>query len=83
MEQVIGLGQGNVMAGEFSNNVSVGFLVRKGEIVGRVKNTMIAGNVYHLLKDALIALSDQPQWVFGLLHVPAFAVAGVSVAGKG
>jgi PmbA protein len=83
VEQVIGLGQGNVMAGEFYNNVSVGFLVRKGEIMGRVKNTMIAGNVYQLLKDELLALSDRPQWVFGLLHVPAFAVAGVSVAGKG
>jgi len=83
VEQVIGLGQGNVMAGEFSNNVSVGFLVRNGEIVGRVKNTMIAGNVYELLKDKLLALGDEPVWVFGLLHVPAIAVDGVSVASKG
>lgn len=83
VEQVIGLGQGNVMAGEFSNNVSVGFLVRNGEIVGRVKNTMIAGNVYELLKDKLLALGDEPVWVFSLLHVPAIAVDGVSVASKG
>jgi PmbA protein len=83
VEQVIGLGQGNVMAGEFSNNVSVGFLVRHGGIVGRVKNTMIAGNVYELLKDQLVALSDRPDWVFGLLYVPAIAVQGVSVASKG
>lgn len=34
VEQVIGLGQGNIPSGEFSNNVSVGFLVRRGEIVG-------------------------------------------------
>jgi PmbA protein len=83
VDQVIGLGQGNVLAGEFSNNVSVGFLVRNGEIVGRVKNTMVAGNVYDLLKERLIALSDEPRWVYGLLQVPAVAIDSVSVVSKG
>ena len=82
VEQVIGLGQGNIFAGEFSNNVSLGYLVRKGEIVGRVKNTMIAGNVYDLLKDKLIALSNRPRWIAGMLYAPAIAVDGVSVASK-
>jgi PmbA protein len=80
VEQVIGLGQGNVMAGEFSNNVSVGFLMRRGELVGRVKNTMIAGNVYELLKDNLIALGRRPEWVYGVLSAPAIVVEGVGIA---
>lgn len=80
VEAVMQLGGGNPLAGEFSNPISLGFLVRRGEIVGRVKNTMIAGNAYDLLKDKLIALSDQAEWVFGLLHTPAIAVDGVSVA---
>lgn len=83
VEQIIGLGQGNVLGGEFSNNVSVGFLVRKGEIVGRVKNTMIAGNVYDLLQDGLIGLGDRPEQVYGVLRVPAIAVDGVGVVSKG
>lgn len=82
VEDVMGAGGGNPLAGEFSTSVSVGFLVRKGEIVGRVKNTMIAGNVYDLLKEKLIALSDRPEWVFGVLHAPAIALDGVSVASK-
>ncbi|MCS7198319.1 MAG: TldD/PmbA family protein [Candidatus Bipolaricaulota bacterium] len=82
VEGVMGLGGGNPLAGEFSNTVSLGFLVRKGEIVGRVKNTMIAGNVYDLLKDKLIALSDCPEWVLGFVHTPAIALDGVSVASK-
>lgn len=82
VEDVMGAGRGNPLAGEFSAPVSVGFLVRKGEIVGRVKNTMIAGNVYDLLKDRLIALSDYPEWVSGILYTPAIAVDGVSVASK-
>ena len=45
VEQVIGLGQGNILSGEFSNNVSVGYLMQYGKVVGRVKNTMVAGNV--------------------------------------
>lgn len=82
VEGVMGAGRGNPLTGEFSTPVSLGFLVRKGEIVGRVKNTMIAGNVYDLLKDKLIALSDRPEWVFGFVHAPAIALDGVSVASK-
>jgi PmbA protein len=83
VEQVIGLGQGNVLAGEFSNNISVAFLVRHGEIVGRVKGAMIAGNVYELLKDRVIGLGDVADWVYGALRVPGIALDAVSVASKG
>ena len=83
VEGVIGLGQGNVLSGEFSNNVSTGFLVRNGEVVGRVKNTMIAGNAYELLKNQLIGLSDRPEWVFGILNTPAIAIDGVGVTSQG
>jgi PmbA protein len=82
VEDVMQLGGGNPLAGEFSNPISLGFVVRKGEIVGRVKNAMIAGNGYDLLKEKLIALSDQAEWVFGFVHAPAIAVDGVSVASK-
>jgi PmbA protein len=82
VENVMGLGGGNPLTGEFSNTVSVGFLARKGEIVGCVKNTMIAGNVYDLLRERLIALSDRPEWIFGFAHAPAIALDGVSVASK-
>ncbi len=79
VEEVLGLGQGNVLAGEFSNNVELGFLIRRGEVVGRVKNAMIAGNAYELLRDHLFALSDRPQWVMGRLYTPAIALDRVSV----
>jgi PmbA protein len=83
VEGVLGLGQGNIAAGEFSNNVVVGFLVQRGEIVGRVKDTMIAGNVYELLKERLLALGDRAEWIGGAVRVPALAVDGVSVSTKG
>ncbi|MCD5415741.1 TldD/PmbA family protein, partial [Candidatus Bipolaricaulota bacterium] len=62
VESVLGLGQGNINAGEFSNNVAVAFKIENGKIVGRVKNTMIAGNSYTLLKDRLIDFSNKAHW---------------------
>ncbi len=83
VESVLGLGQGNITTGEFSNNVAVAFKIEKGKIVGRVKNTMIAGNTYTLLKDHLIALSNAASWVHGTLHTPAIAIDQVNVVGQG
>jgi len=82
VDSVLGLGQGNIAAGEFSNNVAVAFKIEDGKIVGRVKNTMIAGNTYSLLKENLIALASEPIWVMGALNTPAIAVDGVSVIGQ-
>jgi PmbA protein len=82
VDQVIGLGQGNIASGEFSNNVAVGFYVRDGEVLGRVKNTMIAGNVYELLKGRLIELGREVEWAHGLFRAPAILVDGVGVASQ-
>ncbi len=76
---VLGLGQGNIQSGAFSNNVGIGFAVKGGQVVGRVKNTMIAGNAYDVLRDAVTAVGEKPEWVFGGLHVPPVLTTGVSV----
>ncbi len=82
VDTVMGLGQGNVMAGDFSNNVSAAFLIQDGKMAGRVKNVMIAGNSYQLLKDHLIGLSDRSQWIYGRFRFPALALDGLHVASK-
>ncbi len=82
VDQVIGLGQGNIASGEFSNNVAIGFYVRNGEVLGRVKNTMIAGNSYELLKGELIELGRELEWAYGLLRAPAILVDGVGVTSQ-
>jgi PmbA protein len=48
----------NVMAGEFSANVDLGFLIENGEVGGRVKNTMISGNVFDMI-GKIIGISSQ------------------------
>ncbi len=79
---VLGLGQGNIASGSFSNNVGVGFVVRGGKVVGRVKNTMIAGNAYDVLKSGVQALGGEPEWVYGVLHVPPMLAGGVHVVAQ-
>lgn len=81
VEAVLGAGQGNVLAGDFLGNVLLGFRVEGGEVVGRVKDTMISGNVYHAL-GRLIAISRERRWVGGGLLTPTLFCAGVTVAAK-
>ncbi|MBR4674646.1 MAG: TldD/PmbA family protein [Victivallales bacterium] len=50
VEHLLGFGQTNLTNGDFSANLALGFLIENGEIVGRVKDTMIAGNVFDLFK---------------------------------
>ena len=74
------LGDGAGISGDFSVNVDLGYRVRKGEVVGRVKDTMLAGNVYTALKQ-LIDLGGDAQWN-GSCYTPSLIVGGLSVTGR-
>ena len=81
VESVLGLGQGNIINGDFSVNIALGFKIENGEIVGRVKNAMLAGNAYDAL-NKIEALSSDPEW-YASYHVPAIKVSELSVVAKG
>ena len=82
IEQLIGAGQGNVLGGEFSGNVLLGYKVENGEMVGRVKDTMVSGNIYQALK-RLLAIGSEARWVGGALSAPPLYIPGLAVASKG
>lgn len=79
VEHVIGAGQGNVMGGDFAGNVVLGYKIERGRIIGRVKNTMIAGNVHSLLK-RIGALGSDARWMGASLYTPSILFERVSVA---
>ncbi len=81
VEDVMGLGQGNVISGMFSVNVSLGYKIKKGEIVGRIKNVMLAGNSYEAL-NRVAAIGDRAEWISGSLKTPPVLIEGLSVVGK-
>jgi PmbA protein len=68
------------ISGDFSVNVDLGYRVKNGKIVGRVKDTMIAGNVYQVLKNP-VALGNDSDWS-GSCWTPSAIVDGLSVIGR-
>lgn len=81
VENLLGLGQGNIISGAFSNPLALAFKIEKGEIVGRVKDLSIAGNIYDLLKD-VAAISQEAQWVNSTFYAPYILLQEMNVAGK-
>ncbi len=57
-DQFIGLGQSNTLTGDFSANLDFAYLVKNGEIQGRVKNCMVSGNIFEMLKNHIEVSSD-------------------------
>jgi len=81
VEQLIGAGQGNFLGGDFSGNVLLGYKIENGEIVGRVKDTMVSGNIYQLLKN-IAAIGSDSKWVGGSLSTPSLYFNEVSVSSR-
>jgi PmbA protein len=81
VEELIGAGQGDVLSGDFGGNVLLGCKVENGEIAGRVKDTMIAGNVYQVLKE-LLGVGCEARWVNGILRTPHLYCPRISVAAR-
>ena len=81
VEDVLGLGQGNTLSGAFSNPLALAFKIEKGELVGRVKNASIAGNVYELLKN-VAAVSRESEWVYNNFNLPYILLSEMNVVAK-
>jgi PmbA protein len=81
IEALMGATQGNVLGGDFSGNVLLGYKIEHGKITGRVKDTMVFGNVYDLLKN-IAAVGSDSRWVSGRLKVPSVYFPGISVTSK-
>ncbi len=82
VEQLMGATQGNILGGDFSGNVLLGYKVENGRITGRVKNTMVSGNVYELLKEGIVIGSDS-RWLGGSMKTPSIFCPAVAVAATG
>jgi PmbA protein len=81
IEQLMGAEQGNILGGDFSGNVLLGYKIENGRIVGRVKNTMVSGNVYQVLKE-IAALGKVARWVGGSIFAPHIYCRNLAVASK-
>ncbi len=78
VDDLIGVGQGNVISGAFSHPVGLAYRVQHGEITGRVKDAAVAGNAYDLLK-RIGGFGADGRWL-GARWSPSLLLEGVSVA---
>ncbi|AFY48882.1 putative Zn-dependent protease-like protein [Nostoc sp. PCC 7524] len=77
VDQMLG-GSGGI-SGDFSINIELGYRVRKGEVIGRIKDTMVAGNIYTALKE--VELGSDADWN-GSCYTPSLIVEGLSTTGR-
>jgi PmbA protein len=82
IEQIMGASQGNILGGDFGGNVLLGYAVKNGEIVGRVKDTVVYGNIYEVLKE-VGAIGSEGRWVGGRLRIPHIYCPRLSISTKG
>ena len=78
VDDLIGVGQGNVISGAFSHPVGLAYRVQRGEITGRVKDAAVAGNAYDLLK-RIGGFGNDGRWL-GARWSPSLLLDGVSIA---
>ena len=78
VDQVIGAGQSNILMGEFSVNLDLGFKIENGKIKGRIKDAMATGNIYNLLNNIRgIGKEIQP---INSTYTPPFYFAKINVS---
>ncbi len=78
VDQMLG-GSGGI-SGDFSINIDLGYRVQNGQVTGRIKDTMVSGNIYTALKQ-LIKLGGDADWN-GSCYTPSLIVDGLSSTGK-
>lgn len=81
IHDLLGAGQSNLLAGDFSANIGLGFVVEGGRIAGRVKDAMVAGNIYQMLRDNVGEVSRDVESQ-GHYLTPAILFQDVSIAAK-
>lgn len=76
----LGAHSGNVTNGDFSIGLAPGIYVENGEIKGRIKNAMVAGNIYDIMRD-IRAIEDTLHATHRGMF-PTLLLDNVSVATK-
>ncbi|OYD13928.1 Zn-dependent protease [candidate division WOR-3 bacterium JGI_Cruoil_03_44_89] len=76
----LGAHSGNIPNGDFSIGLCPGLYVENGEIVGYVKDAMVAGNIYEVMKN-VVAIEDT-LYPASMGTYPAVLFDDVSVATK-
>lgn len=75
---------GNVINGDFAGSIYLGLVIEDGKIAGRAKDLAIAGNIYQVFKDNIVALSSETQRPGGMsnFRLPWVYLKDMPVSGR-
>jgi PmbA protein len=76
----LGAHSGNILNGDLSVGLNPGLYVENGKVVGRVKDGMMAGNIYEMLSRA-IAVENGSHYTGSMYENPSILLEGISVVG--
>ncbi|MCX7704004.1 MAG: TldD/PmbA family protein [Planctomycetota bacterium] len=68
IESALGVGQGNIISGAFSNPLGLAFRIERGEVTGKIGKASVAGNVYEILKRVEAVSKETGWWGMGRFH---------------
>ncbi|MCD4776500.1 MAG: TldD/PmbA family protein [Candidatus Aegiribacteria sp.] len=78
---ILGAHSGNILNGDFSVGLNPGYYVENGKIKGRVRDGMVAGNVYDVLQN-IESVENRLHDSFSGGKYPSILLNDVSVAAK-
>ena len=78
VDELLGAGQGNELSGDFSANITLGYKIENGEIVGRIKDTMISGNCFKAL-EKIDHLSKDTKNLYGRIELPFLQTENIEI----
>jgi PmbA protein len=82
IDQVMGAWAGNVISGDFSGNIHLGFKIESGRLAGRIKDCMVAGNVFEAMKRQLVAIGRPAVWEGGAVRLPPMCFASLPISSE-
>ncbi len=80
VDQTLGAPADNAEGDHFAVQVHLGYKIERGEIIGRIKNAVVSGNIFDALA-RLAAIGDEAVWVAGSWKVPYLCFRSLAVAG--
>ncbi|HOL47726.1 MAG TPA: metallopeptidase TldD-related protein [bacterium] len=78
VDSFIGAGQSNILAGDFSAIIESGFYFKNNKYQFRIKDNMIAFNVYDVLKNKLVEISKETK-NFGSKIFPYIVLKDINI----
>lgn len=79
LKSVMGGFTNNPHTGDMSVNVDLAFKIKNGEIIGRIKDTMLYFNIFDILTKGIVEISKEQKWSGDML-VPGILFRDISIS---